>query len=122
MNTEQTVKKLIKRFGSTVTVTQNGVTKASKAFIQPLFYKNKMYIDGHYLPQGYCDGGHYLYYGMPDVALQEPFDEIVIVCPALNKNYTVKRAEVHVFRDRPVYVWAVITPCGEGEDADEAGG
>lgn len=121
MNTEKTIKKLIERSGSAVTVTQKGKTAASKAFIQPLFYKNKMYIDGHYLPQGYCDGGHYLYYGMPDVVLSEPFDEIVIGCRALGRNYTVKRAETHVFRDKPLYVWAVITPCGEGADVDETG-
>lgn len=120
MNAVSAVKQMLNKLGSTVIVKQNGLSIKTKALIHPLFYKNKMYIDGHYLPQGYCDGGHYLYYGMPDVTLSEPFEQILIDCPVLDTVYRVKRAEVHLFQNKPVYIWAVITPCGKAEDSDES--
>lgn len=119
MNTAASVRQMLKKYGSAVFISQSGPSVKTKALIHPLFYKNKMYIDGHYLPQGYCDGGHYLYYGMPDVLFTEPFEQITIDCPALKTAYRVKRAEVHLFQDKPVYVWAVITPCTKAEAFDE---
>ena len=120
MNTAVSFRQTLKKYGSAVVISQSGPSVKTKALIHPLFYKNKMYIDGHYLPQGYCDGGHYLYYGMPDVLFTEPFEQITIDCPALKTAYRVKRAEVHLFQDEPVYVWAVITPCTKAEAFDES--
>lgn len=119
MNTVSAVRQMLLKLGSDVAITQNGTIVKTKALIHPLFYKNKMYIDGHYLPQGYCDGGHYLYYGMPDMVFSEPYEQITIDCPALNTAYRVKRAEVHLFQNKPVYIWAVITPCGKAVDSNE---
>ena len=61
--------KVLKRYGSDISyrlLDKNGTyTEAvsTKAFIQPLRYKNKMYIGNSYLQPGELDGGHYLYMG-----------------------------------------------------------
>ncbi|MGN0551077.1 MAG: hypothetical protein ACI4I4_04450 [Acutalibacteraceae bacterium] len=106
----------IKRFAGSVTLKCGDVTYITKAFIQPLRYKNKMYVDGQYLPQGYFDGGHFLYIGMPVPELRMPYEDIVIRSESSGECYTVKRAEEYILNDEKLYVWAIITPCAKLEE------
>ena len=38
----------IKRYGSSVNILENGESTSAKAFIEPLRYKNKVYVGGQY--------------------------------------------------------------------------
>lgn len=110
--TMKTIQRLIKTFGNTIEVLLDGqLQETGRAFIQPLRYKNKIYLDGYYMPPGYCAGGHFLYIGPPDIHFVRPYENLVIRCEELSESYTVKRAETYKFAGRPVYVWAVLTPC-----------
>lgn len=110
MSIADSIEQMIERFGNTVTITMNQEEpKKTKAFIQPLRYKNKMYIDGNFLPGGYIDGGHYLYIGLPQFRLDKSSGDTVITT-AQGEPFMVKRAELYAFTDTPVYVWAILTP------------
>jgi hypothetical protein len=84
------------------------------AMLQPLRYKNKMYLGGAYLPTGFEDGGHYLYIGERRCRLDR--------CPAGvqlaadGQRYLVKRAEAVYLGEEALYVWAVVRRCEEETD------
>lgn len=114
MNTtqgSQKVARLLEHWGQKVQVVTadeagNALVKEGKAFIQPLRYKNKMYLGGNYLPPGYADGGHYLYIGGPKQRIDlAPFDTVVRTAA---ESYAVKKAEKVCLKDEVLYVWAVL--------------
>lgn len=100
----------IEKFGSTVTLKINDKEYVTKAFIQPLRYKNKMYVDGYYLPQGYINGSHFLYIGKAEPKFTQPLEDVTITLNKTGEKYTVKRAETYRLKDVDLYMWAVITP------------
>lgn len=105
---------LLRRYGSDVKVKWDSKCAQIKAMVQPLYYKNKMYLKGSYLPDGYFDGGHYLYIGPAGVRLDQlPFDATV-VCEDV--SYRVKRAELIQIAGENLYTWAILQVCGEGSD------
>lgn len=75
--------------------------------IQPLRYKNKIYLDGVYTVIGFDNQGKYLYIG-PAVhdltALGTSWGYIY----ADGAKYTVDRAEKVYCGESPVYIWAII--------------
>lgn len=101
---------IINRYGNEVAVSDGALDLGTtKAFIQPLRYKNKMYIDGNFLPGGYNNGKHYLYIGLPEIRIDREFENIVITTEQ-DKEYIVKQAELYSFAHTPVYIWAILTP------------
>jgi len=110
MSITKRIAELITRFGNDFTVRSGDDEIKTKAFIQPLRYKNKMYTDGEFLPQGYYDGGHYLFIGRPESRLGDTLAEDAELTDARGKGYIVKRAEMYTFCDEPIYVWAIVTP------------
>lgn len=107
MNIEKSVRSAIRKWGNTVKICENGQTVVSRGFIQPLRYKNNMYLGGRRLDAGFFDGGHYLYVGNCDCDLTS-HSAAVLTC--MGKKYTVKRAECFTFRNQNLYVWAVLKP------------
>lgn len=104
--------KLLNLHGSDITyktMDQNGVyseAQNAKAFIQPLRYKNKMYIGNSYIPLGGVDGGRYLYLGNPDLRFDRAANDVII---SLNgDDYYVKRAEPYVVDNEVLYIWAIL--------------
>jgi hypothetical protein len=114
MTFRRRVDRLLRRYGSEALVEWDDRSTRVKAMIQPLYYKNKMYLEGSYLPDGYYDGGHYLYIGPAGVRLDQlPFDAVVArdgVC------YRIKRAELVKNAGEALYSWAILQICGEGSD------
>lgn len=98
----------IKRYGDDVEIVRNGKTIKSKAFIQPLRYKNKMYVSGETLPAGFYDGGHYLYIGLNNVKIDKDYRNIIIY--RNNKGYIIRRAENYIMKSKILYIWAILTP------------
>ena len=92
--------------GRKVSFLDNGKEQKFKALIQPLRYKNKMYLDGIYTEIGFNSQGHYLYIGPPDPDLTAASKNGYLV--ADGTSYRVDRAE-KVYNGKNVfYIWAII--------------
>lgn len=83
-------------------------------FIQPLRYKNKIYLDGVYTVIGFDNQGKYLYIGPPEHDLTS-FDSATGHIEADGAKYTIDRAEKVFYGDAPVYIWAIIREIVEVE-------
>lgn len=112
----------LKKHGSRVEIEADGIQPwdsvrvlSGRAFITPVRYKNRVYVDGHYLPQGYLDGGHYLYIGTPENGIDVLTAGTKIKTMHDGRQFFVKRSEEFVVDEKCVYIWAIITPAGEEE-------
>lgn len=84
-----------------------------KALINPLLYKNRLYVGGKYLPDGFYDGGHYLYIGDPRVSLNKfPVGSTLKVGTT---TYIIKHTEEYYIDEKPLYCWAVLQLQKRGE-------
>lgn len=97
---------IFKPYGRNVTLDDEGNTKTYKALIQPLRYKNKMYLDGIYTEIGFNSQGHYLYIGPPDPDLTLVSDSAFISSDGT--SYQIDRAERVYMGDHVFYIWAII--------------
>ncbi len=77
-----------------------------KGFIQPLRYKNRMYLDGINTEIGFNSQGHYLYIGPPEIDLTEVQSGAYLSTGSV--KYQIDRAEKVFRRDQPFYIWAII--------------
>ncbi|MCQ2484827.1 MAG: hypothetical protein MJ168_05785 [Clostridia bacterium] len=75
-------------------------------FIQPLRYKNKMYLNGVNTVIGFNSQGHYLYIGPPNHDLSSVSGDIWL--ESNGKKYTVDRCEKVYFKNDVIYIWAII--------------
>ena len=75
-------------------------------FIQPLRYKNKMYLNGVNTVIGFNSQGHYLYIGPPAHDLTVLSGEYWI--ESNGKKFTVDRCEKVYFKNEVIYIWAII--------------
>ena len=113
-NPANALSKYIANYGRTVTLSADGKTYSApyRAFIQPLRYKNKMYLMGIRSKIGRIDQSHFLYIGPCEVGLTDVSADSRIKC-GTDKYYIVK-AETVWTGDKPFYNWAVIrTVIGE---------
>ena len=78
----------------------------SGGFIQPLRYKNKMYLNGVNTVIGFNSQGHYLYIGPPDHDVSRLDSEQWI--ESNSQKFTVDRSEKVYFKNEVIYVWAII--------------
>lgn len=82
------------------------VTKTTKAFIQPLRYKDSSYLGGKYINLGKTSGTSFLYIGKNDVRVDlYPLNTIVRTS---EESYIVKRAQKVCIKDNIVYIWAIL--------------
>lgn len=110
--------KEIEAFGQSLTVTTVQGSRKIKGILVPLLYKNKMYISGKQLPEGYFDSGHYMLICLPEAKI--PISGIAVF-ESKTKRYVLKRSETVDYMDKPLYIWAVLEPYhGEREDDFEA--
>lgn len=86
-----------------------------RCFIQPLRYKNKMYLDGVNTQIGFNSEGHYLYIGPPDHDLTADFVNFTwLNCGG--EKYKIDRAEKVYYGSEVFYIWAVIRKMVEVEE------
>ena len=98
---------LFKQYGRKVNLcTENGIKQSFRAMIQPLRYKNKMYLDGIYTEIGFNSQGHYLYIGPPEVDLTAVADGEYLSADTI--KYQIDRAEKVYAGDKVFYIWAII--------------
>lgn len=111
------IKEMLDRYGSDVTVTDKYGSFQGKAVIQPLMYKNKMYLGGEYIPAGFYGGGHYLMIAPCDDFIRDYRSTVIIQG---EEKYTIKRSELVSVQNKGLYIWAVLTNCGESLEDDYA--
>ncbi len=103
------LEKLFNQYGREVRLcTDDGwVSEIYHCFIQPLRYKNKMYLDGVNTPIGYNSQGHYLYLGPAMHDLSQVTDSSTWIA-ADGVKYKIDRSEKVYFGNEVLYVWAII--------------
>lgn len=77
------------------------------AFLQPLRYKNKMYLEGNYTPIGRDPNNLYLYIGPKQHDLTR-LPKGSRVTDADGNLYCIQRAEKVCRGDAPYYFWAIL--------------
>jgi len=118
MNIKKDIGRMINRYGRQVTLyfpNQPAKNKTYKAFLQPLRYKNKIYLEGILSEIGFVDEGHYLYLGPAEPSLTNLPGKTEIRAGNGSERYFVKRAEQVYSGGQAVYSWAVLQTLYEGE-------
>lgn len=108
-----TLNSMFEKYGQEVTLkTEDGWSSPIfGAFIQPLRYKNKMYLNGVNTVIGFNSQGHYLYIGPPD---HDPKFESGYI-ESNGQKFTVDRRERVYLKNEVVYIWAIIREIVEVE-------
>ena len=103
------VKSLMERAGQELTIkNSNGVSLGTiYAFLEPLRYKNKMYLELQPSVVGRIDDGCCLYLGPVDVEFGA--DDFIYNCE--QKRFVVQRVELIYLFKKPLYRWAIVRPC-----------
>ncbi len=102
------IRKLFTRYGRPVSlIDKNGKTiKESKCLIQPLRYKNKMYLEGIPTDIGINETGYYLLLAPPEFGLEQT-DSSTYISDG-NNNYHIDRSEKIYFKSDVYFIWAII--------------
>jgi len=85
-----------------------------KALIQPLRYKNKMYLDGTYTDIGRSTSGHYLYIGPSDHDISKLDSTAYLVSGDV--RYVISRAERCYLGEKVTHIWAILRNIEEDEE------
>ncbi len=108
--------KMLKKYGGSIYISGDDGWESPvfKAFIQPLRYKTKLYLEGEYTPIGINKNDVYLYIGPREHDLTK-LDKSYRIHDRDNNQYMIDRAEKIMVKDTIVYIWAVIRKTMEGD-------
>ena len=108
MNETDNIRSMMERFGREVQIlfSDGGSSIPFKVFLQPLRYKNKMYLGGVNTRIGFNREGYYLYLGPPEHDITVFNKDVRLLCG--EEEYSIDRAEVVYFGDEPSHIWAII--------------
>ena len=108
MREPEDIRRIMERFGRQMRLCLPDGWQSENfgAFLQPLRYKNKMYVGGVNTRIGFNREGYYLYLGPPAHDLTQLTHEAWIQCGA--ERYTVDRAEMVRFGSEKSHVWAIV--------------
>lgn len=98
----------LEKYGCEVAVAEDGQTfgPAYRAFVQPLRYKNKMYLEGTRTRIGYADQSHYLYVGPATVDVCSlPNTAVLRMGEGL---FYFSHCESVRLSDETIYMWAIL--------------
>lgn len=110
------ITKMLKKYGGSVYISNEDGWNSPrfKAFIQPLRYKTKLYMEGEYTPIGINPNDVYLYLGPCDHDLTK-LDKTYRINDIENNKYMIDRAERIMVKDTVIYIWAIIRKTTEGD-------
>lgn len=109
------LRRMLEQYGSDTVVMVPGENPVTvRAMIQAMNYKNKVYPDDAWMPEGYFDNSHVFYIGPQDCRLDQ-MNGAVLRCA--EKEYKVIRAQSFAAGNRILYVWAVLREL-PGEEID----
>lgn len=115
MSIYDSVLSLLNKYGEKITVTTENGTVRFKGVLEPLLYKNKLYLNGKQLPQGFLDNGDYLLICPAEVKLPVLGTAFV---ESQEKKFVLKRSETVNLSAKPLYIWAVLMPYVKPEEED----
>ena len=103
------INSIFNQFGSSVYLSDKEGWKSCsfRAFLQPLRYKTKLYMEGERTPIGVNRNDVYLYLGPANHDLTR-LDDKYRIHDIENNIYMIDRAEKIKVQDKTVYIWAVI--------------
>ncbi len=103
------ISKALNKYGCSVSLSgaDGWKTEIFRAFIQPLRYKTKMYMEGEHTPIGINRNDVYLYLGPANHDLTR-LDNTHRIHDNNGNKYMIDRAEKILVNDKIVYIWAVI--------------
>lgn len=114
MSLSSAVTNSISKLGGEVEISSRGQKVRARAIVEPLRYRNKIYIGGEYRSLGTLKRDRYLFIGTPDINLKENSS----VIESVGGKYIVKRCETYFVQDRPIYVWAILVKFGQPLEDD----
>lgn len=103
------------RFGESITVTTEKGVAVVKGILEPLLYKNKLYLGGKQLPNGYFDSGNYLLICPPEANLPTLGNAFV---ETKDRKFVLKRSEIVTAGGEALYIWAVLMPYNKPKEED----
>lgn len=114
----ETIKKgvedIIKYLGSDILLkTSSGQNIRARAIVQPLLYKNKMYIEFPSEQLGRMDDGSYFMIGNESCKNAAADDYVYFK----NDCFLIQRCETIYLFDEPIYVWMTLRKTYEGASA-----
>lgn len=104
------VDKILKQYGSAVSLHKSDGTYEVRGFFQPVRSKSWQYLEGDYSPLGEIPRGQYVYIGPA-----EPGAEAGDTVTVGGKAYWIRRCEQILDGKGPVYCWGMCVEKG-GED------
>ncbi|MBQ1183315.1 MAG: hypothetical protein IIX60_02570 [Clostridia bacterium] len=107
MNLSEKIAVMFQSIGEPITVSIEGVSHQVYAIIQPMRYKNKLYLEQERNELGFKDSECFLYLGPAeaDFAGVERYTWI----KTEDRSYNVSRADRIAIGGKTQYIWAVLT-------------
>ena len=106
----QMVGKILRTYGTAMTLSRGGEVWEIFAFFQPVRSKSWQYLEGNYSPLGEIPRGQYVYIG-PVEPMAKAGDTLVID----GQTYWLRRTELVRDSEGPVYCWGLCVEKG-GDD------
>lgn len=104
------ISRIIRDYGSTVTVVGEDESTSVRAFLQLVTSKSWQNMERMIPSGGQIKRGQFLYIGPADVDVK---DAVRLECGG--RIFRVRRADVILFRDEPLFIWGL---CVEGGPED----
>ena len=105
MSIKSTIRYAMEKYASSVKIEKAGQTTYSKAFIQPLRRRHRLYINDKIIPSGYFDNQYVLYIGDPTHPLERGMNTFITHD---GQKYTVVTSEQFKVGKDIIYVWAIL--------------
>ena len=118
MEVKECFNEVFERLGADVVVKIHGEQTKTKAIIQPMRYKNKLYIDMANTEIGLNDTECFLYLGSAEVDFTTSERYTSVYAMNTNRSYNVSRADRICIGDEILYIWAVLKPRIKGDRYD----
>ncbi len=107
---KRVISRLVKTYGSTVTVVSQEERQEVKAFLQLVTSKSWQNMERMIPAGGEIKRGQFLYIGPADVPVA---DARYLECGG--RTFRVRRADVIYYKDQPLFIWGL---CVEGGPSD----
>ena len=104
---QRMVSRILKQYGSAVTLQKSDGSYEVRAFFQPVRSKSWQYLEGDYSPLGEIPRGQYVYIGPA-----EPGAEAGDTVTVEGKAYWIRRSEQILDGNGPVYCWGMCVEKG----------
>ena len=107
MDFKKETDKFLDAIGEAVTVEIGEEQFEVKALVQPMRYKNKLYLEDERTELGFKNGECFLYLGPAEVDFAGRENSVTV--SAADRKYNVSRADRITLKGAVQYIWAVLT-------------